>query len=327
MVLYIQGVSGERHFYVLNGEQDFAPIFELYPNAKSIAMMSHGLKAAAGNIAKYLSNHHMTAWVEDGEFNKSLRDTAVGLGLSAAVGLGMGGASPHPVSRQPASIQMRASDNFGKAPEDKFLWPIMQLESSGGKNVAHKAPDTLGRWGMKKPTINEMLDRAGSKLPAHLDVLRHMDHGQTAAYFKQNPQSELDVARMIASHVLKRQKGDTQKGAYAWRHGHNLYSHDIPSGALQSSGYVRQFKSLHMRNPFAAQPVVKSDDNRSFSQKLTDWLKQRRDEENKEIPRDHTFWPDPGRQKDDEQERRDDKDGVFRLKLKTMVAEGQRRKK
>ena len=324
MVLYVQRARGDREFYVLQREQDFEKVFEQYPTTHSIAMMSHGLKHAADNIAKYLSNHHLTAWVEDGEFNKSLRDTAIGLGLSTAAALGLGG--QHPI-QHPPKAQVQSVDNFGKAPEDKFLWSIMQLESSGGKNLKHKVSDVIGRWGIKKPTINEMLDRAGANLPAHLGGLRHMDAGQTAAHFKQNPQSELDIARMLASHVLKRHKGDTQKAAYSWRHGHNLQSHDIPSGALQNSGYVRQFKFMHMRNPLAARPVVKSDDNRSFSQKLSDWLKRRREEEQKDIPRDHSYSYDPGRLKDEEAERREDTDGVWKLKINTMAAEGKRREK
>ena len=323
MVLYVKHIDNTRDFYVLQTEKDFAPLFEHYPNAHGIAMMSHGLRHAAENIAKYLSNHHLTAWVEDNDLNKGLKGLAVGLGLSAAAGLGL--SRDTSTYRQPAA-QVQQVDNFGHQPEDKFLWNIMQLESSGGKNLGHSSANVIGRWGIKKPTINEMIDRAGKNLPQHLGVLRNMDHGQTAAYFKQNPQAETDIARMVARHVLKRQKGDTHKAAYAWLHGHNLQAHDIPSGAMQSSEYVRKFKYMHSKNPLAATSVVKSEDSRSFTQRLSDWVEKRRAQE-REMIRDHSFWPDPGRQIDDEQNRKEDKDGVFKLKLKTMAAEGKHRDK
>jgi hypothetical protein len=237
--------------------------------------------------------------------------------------MGLGGNSG--AIRQPAA-QVHQVEDFGRKPEDAFLWSIMQLESSGGKHLGHHSGNVIGRWGIKKPTINEMLERAGKNLPQHLNVLRNMDHTQTAAYFKQNPQAEVDVARMIANHVLKRQKGDTQKASYAWLHGHNLQPHDIPSGALQSSEYVRKFKHIHARNPLKAKPFIKAEDTRSFAQKLADWVLKRREHERDTVVRDHTYWPDMGRQKDDEQERLDDKDGVWKLKLKTMAAEGKKRK-
>jgi hypothetical protein len=318
MVLYIQHSDGTRDFYVVNETKDLRPIFEHFESAASITLMSHGLRDALDNIARHLSKHHMTAWVEADDIAKGLKDLAVGLGLTAAAAAGLSGPTSGQM-RAPTS-QVQRMDNFGSAPEDKFLWNIMQLESRGGKNLSHKAPaqgePVIGRWGIKKPTINEMIDRAGANLPAHLQPLRRMDRLQAEAHFKQNPQSELDIARMIARHVMKRQRGDVDKAAYAWLHGHNLQRHDIPSSALVNSEYVRKFRSLHRHNPYARLNVQKAE-TKDFKVRLDEWITERR-ESDQEIPRDHSFNPDPGRKRDD-QELLTDND-KWKMKMKGLRA-------
>lgn len=143
---------------------------------------------------------------------------------------------------------------FGTQPEDTFLWNIQQLESSGGKYIFHKYHNqekaAIGKWGLKRPTINEMINRYRQQLPKSILLLSHMSYSQIHQYFQMRPDIELEIARLLARHLMMKHQGNATKMAYAWRFGHNLSPFRITKNHLKNSNYVRKFKRLNSINPF-----------------------------------------------------------------------------
>jgi hypothetical protein len=305
MVLYIEKPNGNRRFYRLNTTKDFLPIFEEYDGTRYVAMSAHGLSDAAHKIAEFLSRGHLTAWVENSELNKGVKDLAIGLGLSAATALG--GAGGHVVHQPAMASIVRRADDFGSKSIDNFLRTIMHLESSGGRNLAHQefrpGEAAIGRWGMKNGTIQEMLSRHKKHLPGHLKPLIGRERQYVADFFHKKPQAELDIARYLAHHVLNRQKGNHEKAAYAWRRGHNLYPHNITPAALNQSGYVNKFRQFHVKDLSERQVpgLTKAETKAHFKERFQKWIGLRFDERREPPSRDHTFTPDPGRLRDDQE--------------------------
>jgi hypothetical protein len=126
----------------------------------------------------------------------------------------------------------QANQNSPKGEIDQFLSLISQLESSGGKNLAHKtiesgihAGDTaIGQYGLMPNTIEEMARRSG-RGPASV------------------PQNEEEIARQLAAQVLSRQPSD-EMAAFSWNQGHNLSPNQIEERNYQEHPYVQRFQKL-----------------------------------------------------------------------------------
>jgi hypothetical protein len=229
----------------------------------------------------------------------------------------------------PPAAQQK-TDNFGTRPEDRLLWTLQQIESSGGKNTEHqltphmkrhfekyRGDAAIGRWGLLKPTIRDMVIRMhsdGVATPMH-QALENMTRDQINEHFTKNPQHELEIARYMARHVLSRQKGDVRKAAYSWLMGHNLHPEDISEENLGHSDYINKFQHFDAANPlkrkFATQkppkapkvamgrstlkPIQKSESDSDFRMRFRLW-KQRRDEKGHSLaPPTTSMNPDPGR--------------------------------
>ena len=275
MILFVKYPDNEKQFWKVNDLQDLNPLFAMFPQAHEVAMSCDTLRDAVHAIAEYLDGHSMSAWVEDTDMSKSLRNKAValGLGLSAALGAGTSVAQlPHPATRptHPAVVQPHVdhSKDFGTHPMDRFLWNVEQIESAGGKNVNHKPIQSgkfkgtraIGRWGLLKPTVDEMvgrMQRDGTLTPEYKD-LPQMSHDKLEQRLKKNPNVELGLARKLAEHVVGRQKGDYHKAAFSWLHGHNMHPVDISPDQLVHSDYVSKFKQLDKLNPYTPKRVPAS---------------------------------------------------------------------
>lgn len=229
--------------------------------------------------------------------------TAGLIGLAAA--MPSSAQAPVPTPEQQAAVAPK--EDFGDKPEDRFLWSIMQLESSGGRNTRHRTIKTglhagkhaMGRWGLMPDTVKEITSRAqkAGKSSGALDALASMDHKQMDKFFRQNPTVELTIARKLAQHVLRRQGYNPEKAAYAWNHGHNLLHDELPSEDVHESDYVKKFLKVNKLNPIRPKRVdhVKKSDGSTFRERFHDW-KDRRDEEAREpSAKDRTWTQDPGR--------------------------------
>jgi len=264
MIIYIWYPSGYRNQFKVSSVEDFSPLAAMFPQVNDIVSECFDLKEAAQEVALYISNGGLDAWVEqDGQLSKgNLKKKLLHLVWQ-----------PHlsclqcPVNRplkvrllilrliSPPSRQLPTrkrfpirSRNFGKAPEDKFLWSVMQAESSGGHNLAHpeikvgiskgQRPLADGVW-WSRPLMNSWI--ASGYLvnwrPEHQHIAE-MNRDQLEQYFKLNPHIELNFARDIARHVISRQGGDLNRSAYAWLYGHNLHPSDITDDHVVGEPYV-----------------------------------------------------------------------------------------
>lgn len=321
MILYVQSHDDtDRDFFKIMEPEDLTPIYAKYPMTQEIAMSCDTLDEAVRAIAEYLDGHSTHAWVEDKDLSKSLRQkaAAVGLALATAAPSVMMLPSPKATPSLHATAQEQAprKDLFGTHPNDRFLWNIQQIESSGGSNINHKpiasgkfkGAKAVGQWGLLKPTINDMISRARNSgtLTPEMEKLEGMSRDQLEDHFKKNPQIELDLARQLATHVIKRQGGDIHRAAYSWLHGHNLTPHDINDSRLSSSNYVNRFRAVDRLNPFAKKAptalnkMMQEIGSEDFRMRVKNWYKRREDEIIDEPMRSSNFQPDPGRIRDRE---------------------------
>lgn len=319
MILYVETHGDDRQWYKIVDQEDLAQVYMTYPMTEDIARSCDTLKEAVQAISEYLDGHNMRSWVEDTEISKSLRAkaTALGLALATAVpavqNLPSAGAKP---SLHPTPMNAQApKSSFGTDPNDRFLWNIKQIESSGGKNVNHKpiasgkfkGSRAVGQWGLLQPTIKELVGRmrAQGKSDPQYEKLVPMSHDQLQTHFKENPEIELNLARQLASHVMKRQGGNIHRAAYAWLHGHNLHPADINRDKLGASDYVNKFRAMDSMNPYRPKPtaalhkVQQEIDSEDFKMRVKNWAKRRDEQITDEPLRSSNFTPDMGRIRED----------------------------
>lgn len=316
MILYLEYHGGSRHHWVIDKFADLWPIAEQFPQVNSIAKASSDLRDAVDNIADYLSNHSMDAWVEDDEeFNKSIKQGLMGIGMATAMTMSPQVANPSMPPMHHEQKTVRAVP-FGQEPEDKFLNNIMQLESSGGKNVNHKpvkfgmqrGQRASGRWGLLKPTVDELVGRMdqAKTLTPEVAKIKGMDQQGMSAYLAHNPHVELYLARYLARHVLGRHHQDARRAAYSWKHGHNLFPADISEHDLAKEPYVNDFMKLQQgQRVRGLQGSVFKAEGITFKERLKIWRQARdimSEQDNRQFP-ERNRGIDPGRMITPEEER------------------------
>lgn len=149
--------------------------------------------------------------------------------------------------------------NPDKHPDEveDFLNTIAQIESSGGKNLAHPemqsgihaGDSAAGKYGLMPNTIKEIAKRAelqGSATDPMRSLASIEDPSVMKQQLEQNPEVEQAFARQLAERVLNRQQ-DPEKAAYSWNQGHNLTPEQIQERDYQNSDYVKKFQSLRNR--------------------------------------------------------------------------------
>jgi hypothetical protein len=159
---------------------------------------------------------------------------------------------------------------YGHKAEDKFLQAIMELESSSGMNINHKEPSCIGRWGLMSPTIKDMVRLFDIHNPDTQGFV-NLETAQLKQIFKKHPELELHIARILARHVIARQKGDLDRAAYAWKNGQNTPHNSITDDMLNNETYVQKFKDLSGK-------FAKSEPG-NFDEKLKAWISKRKQKE------------------------------------------------
>lgn len=309
MILLIETQSGNRQHIKVESLEDMHSVFDKYPSAYHAALSADTLEEAVNNVANYLSEHNLDAWVEGDSLTKSVKGKAAALGLALATAISPHSTVPQNMDHTPKIAQEVKKDNFGEHHLDKFLWSIKQNETSGREKFEHpvikygvsKGQRAMGRWGLTKPTVDEMLNRM--KLKGHLTPamakVGDMDRDTANNFFKKNPQVELDIARYAAGHVMKRQKGHLSRAAYAWNMGHNLFPHEISQQDLANNDYVKKFHKAHKVNPLVKpefrQIAVNKAEPIDFKEKLGKWKDRRNKNAREPLTQPSNYNPDPGR--------------------------------
>jgi GNAT superfamily N-acetyltransferase len=191
----------------------------------------------------------------ESDLEKGVKSTIAGLGLIA--GLGMNPSmldAPKEAPVQQQESQKSSFAKFGTQPEDHFLHNIMQVETSGGKNLnhpkikygMHKGSKAIGKFALMPHTIKEVTKRYNMQGKSHpeIDTIHDMPTNQVSDYISKNPHVELELARTLANHVIKKHGGDLKRAAYGWKYGHNLSSKDVNKTKLKHDPYLNNFESL-----------------------------------------------------------------------------------
>jgi len=310
-------IDNREIYYPLRTVEDFEKLAQEFPQVDRIAMWAPTLNEAAYGVFNYLNRHphYLVKLIEDDPMRKSLKNKVAGVAVAAACSLSTPPSQPQAISNCPLPQETIESNRnkFGTKDEDKFLWNLMQIESSGGKNTNHptitwdspmKGQKAMGKWGLLKPTVDEMVRRQELEGNTKLSHLKDLDNSALSEHLSKNPNVELGLARYMAKFVLNRTKGNEHKAAYSWLNGHNLDPKSITSNLLKDSDYVNKYKIFDHMNPLKKEKKISKAEVAKvpYDEKLKMWFKYREDLDNKPLPRDSTFVPDLGdkREKEDE---------------------------
>lgn len=307
MILHVKERDGSTLSWVLVKPADFSKFLKSYPSLTSQVVFSRSVGDAVQKVADYLNRHLVYAWVEGNDLNKgAVRNAAFALGMGASLL-----STPTMPDPSVSTVQQQVVQQpFGHRHEDAFLWNIKQIESSGGKDTAHKTmqhgihrgESAVGRWGMMPKTVRDLTTRLKSlqRSTPETERLSTMGPDEMRSYLESRPEAELGLARFMARHLLQRHRGDEKRAAFSWLHGHNLYPGDITDENLNHD-YVKRYEQFNTRNPLRAPATIKKAEKKpaSFRDKLNGWVKFRGEYDNKPLP-DGNFVPDPGRQRQDD---------------------------
>lgn len=264
MILHVEDrFSRDKISLMIHTWEDFYDLLMHYPDIRPIIYSARTVNEAIENVGKYLASRNLNVSLEGEnvfERSKVISKALTILGLTATLTAPSCMHKSDPLKYRP----------FGYSKEDRFLQNIMMLESSGGLNQNHSDPDTVGKWGMRLPTIKDTIRRFDSQ-NADLIPLASMQVDQIKSLFKKNPAIELHLARLLARHVLSTQRDDEHRAAFCWRYGHNLRSDHITDEKLANDYYVNRYKHFD-----AQQAIKKAESDMPFGLKMKSWLEKRR---------------------------------------------------
>lgn len=140
-------------------------------------------------------------------------------------------------------------DELNKLARQKAI--IRMLESSGGKNFAHKpltsgpnAGQTAGgAYGILPSSLKDFANQSMNRdMPVDLDILTNMDKPADEVTNLLNTNRNFDEkAAEMAIKLLNKKYGDEEKAAYAWRTGHNQSDEAVAKGA-ETHPYVEAYR-------------------------------------------------------------------------------------
>lgn len=135
-----------------------------------------------------------------------------------------------------------------------FLDKIAQIESSGGKNFAHReiasgiqAGDRgIGRYGLMPNTVREIAHREAmaGKIDPDIIAAAQLPSDQMKQQLETNPEIEQKLAESLGHHLQSKFPGDEERMAYGWTMGHNIPTGNINDEDLNNSNYVNKFRRV-----------------------------------------------------------------------------------
>lgn len=292
MILCIQSFYHKKKIYRITDMASLEPLVNDFPALEHLLIGVESLSEAVENVIAYLNRHHINAWVEN-SLNKSVDHKTLIMGILAGLLTGTPDANTENMYNKPIPPQTHTIiyDQFGRKPYDGFLWAIKQVESNGGTNVDHKTiqrglykgQKAIGRWGLLKTTIDELINRQKMSgiLTSDVAILAKMDRDKTHDYLMENPHVELKLVRFLAKHIFQRNNNDIKKAAYAWCHGHNLSADQISDEQIKNSNYVQKFMTFYKQHPYrkysptSLQKAYQQEDTKVFVARFQKWVESR----------------------------------------------------
>lgn len=150
-------------------------------------------------------------------------------------------------------IEISSNKDLRNADKEKFLSDMAEIESSSGKNLAHKMLESgmhagqkaVGQYGFMPKTIKDMTKRMGDEAPGALKALVQVpDEQEMATLVMQDPELEQAVADKMYSVVEDTQEGNPEKMNLAWEIGQNA---KISPARLESHPRTERFRNLRKK--------------------------------------------------------------------------------
>lgn len=221
-----------------NGEELPPVVLRYDSDGLNLVDGNHRQEAALQVGTKYIKA--LLVW-DESQLEKAVGGIAGMFATGLLLGGGMNVPQPTAHSIEPGmGIKAWTPDNLH---ED--LYPIAQLESSGGKNLNH-APNPAGEYhtafgalGFKPSTAHEEYKKSPLMMKGYPGLA---DPATFMHQFKGDPKfynllASAHFARLKARH------GDVKKAAYAWRHGSGAAQRASPE-LMDQDPYVIQYQSL-----------------------------------------------------------------------------------
>jgi len=135
-----------------------------------------------------------------------------------------------------------------------FINKIMQIESSGGRDIQHpemqhgihEGHKAIGRYGLMPNTVKELINRRRTQgtMTPELQDLDAMSPEQIKATIESRPDLEDQFAEQLGTKVIRQQGGDEDKAAFSWNQGHNIQPANITEEKIKESPYVQKYQKL-----------------------------------------------------------------------------------
>lgn len=161
--------------------------------------------------------------VEKGEFGDKLKAGAIGLAVAASTALTPTQSGLEQYIKNPAQ-ETKIQPAKANKEKERILASIMDVESSGGKNVEHEAPHfgtmhgkerAYGKYGLMPITIRETIKRNPNLMNKHSKAINLMG-SDLHNYMDKNPGLEDAIANSHYDRLSKHFGNDPVKIARAW---------------------------------------------------------------------------------------------------------------
>lgn len=166
------------------------------------------------------------------------------------IGMPSGAVAQHVTQQHANKIPVT---NVAKQPKNTYggLDYIKMIESSGGKNTAHKpishgvnsGTTAIGQYGLTPLTVLETINK-NPHLKQKYNNLSGLNYQKDQDKIKQalmsNPSMEQDIANTHWHRLYNKFNGDENKAAHAWYHGISG-TQNIKDDAINNSDYVKKY--------------------------------------------------------------------------------------
>lgn len=156
------------------------------------------------------------------------------------------------MARQMDEQVYEEQDVQSKEKLERFLDIISQIESSGGKNFAHRpitegihaGTSAAGTYGLMPNTMREISSRSlQEEMPLSEEALNvsELPAQRMKQEIERQPGLEKEFAERLADRVLTRYPTE-EEAAYSWMYGHNISPQEMQERPYEESDYVKKYK-------------------------------------------------------------------------------------
>lgn len=137
---------------------------------------------------------------------------------------------------------------------DRFLQLISQIESSGGRDLAHSVIDSgihkgdraVGRYGLMPNTVETLnnIKKRDQQFGPDENITSQLNNDELDEFVQSNPRVEDNYANQLADYVLNKTDGDMEKAAFLWNQGQYTPKEDLTPELMEQTDYVQKFNQI-----------------------------------------------------------------------------------